>query len=1088
MATRSSKFLKLFNRIFYIASIAMLAAGMMLTLAVKPTLAANGTIWTTDSSCGVQDKNQYYETESIYFNYNNIDTGDYTWTLDRVSNPSGNVASGTLHFTSSSSSTCVYVYTFGYGAAGEYKLQLNDPNGKKVKSDNLKVITLPNPALSINKSVTSSGPYALGATVSYNIVVTNTGNVALTGVTVTDPGAATLSCPSTSLAVGASMTCTATHIVTQGNIDAGSYTNTATADSNQTGPSTSSATVTFTQSPGLDVTKTQTSSGPYAVGQTITYSIGVTNTGNVTLNNVTVTDISAVVGACTPANGSSLAPAATMTCAATHVVTQADVDSGVYNNTATGTSGSLSDSASVRVTFAQNPALDISKTVTSTGPYIAGSTITYQIVVTNIGNITLHNVDVSDTAAVLGSCTPSEPAASLAPGATITCSASHIITQAEFDSGSYTNIAYANSNETGQVNDDAVVNFTAGPAMSIDKSMTSTGPYIVGDEITYSIEVTNTGNVTLTNVTVSDSSAVLGACTPAQPATLAPNASMTCSATHIVTQTDVNAGEYTNTATGRSNQTDPVTDSVTVNFVPSPSIDVVKTVTPGTYEVGDTIPYTITATNTGNVTLTNVTINDPKVVFDSCDPVQGSSLAPNASMTCSVSHLATQADVDAGSYTNTATGQGYFGTTPYSDTDSVTVPFTQSPNMSITKAVTSTGPYDVNGLIVYSIVLTNTGNITLHNVMITDANAVLGTCTIDANPAAVSLPVTLAPSSVLTCSAGHTVSQGDFDSGIYTNTAIGTSNETTPKDASASVSFVLGPALAIDKQETSTGPYVVDDTISYSFTVSNIGNVTLHNVTVSDPGAVIDSCTPATPATLAPAGIITCTGTHVVTAADITAGLLLPTFVYPNTATASSTETQDVTDSVQAPLGIEGCTDPAALNYDPTATIDDGSCVYPEPISILDPYCGSGEFANTMEWVVANPNADPFTVDYWTLDGNLQSGFIAPVGTAIFAHTSLGTHTVVLYWGETGQTSLTFTINSCSTPPVVTPTPGPTVQPLPTLPIPATGGQSPVLIPVTGADLSGNFAARMIRGLIYGSFTCFGLGLVLTGLRRKYHL
>lgn len=1083
MATRSSKFLKVFNRIFYIASIAMLAAGMLLTLAVKPTMADAGSVWTTDSCdpTQAQDANHYAVGAHIFVNWTSLGAGEHTWTINYV-NKKGKpqVATGKVN----GDAGCADVWTVTSEEAGyEFKIDIEG------KFDNYQVDGItPAPSMTISKVVDPASVLTLGGTITYNILVTNTGNITLTNVTVSDIPDPIVSCTpanGSSLAPAATMSCTATHTVTQGNIDSGSYTDTATATSTETDPVSATASVTFPPAPALDVTKTQTSTGPYAVGQTITYSIVVTNTGNITLNNVNVSDISAVVGTCTPANGSSLAPGASMTCAATHVVLQSDIDSGVYDNTATGTSGSLTDSASVQVTFTQNPALDISKTVTSVGPYAAGGTITYSIVVTNIGNVTLHNVDVSDTAATLGSCTPAEPA-TLAPGASITCSASHTVTQAEINSGSYTNIAYADSDETGEVNDDAIVNFVPGPNMSIDKSMTSTGPYIVGSTINYSITVTNTGNITLTNVTITDSSAVVGSCTPAQPASLDPNASMTCSASHVVTLTDINAGAYTNIATGDSAQTDPITDSVTVNFTPAPAIDVVKEVTAGTYELGDVIPYTITATNTGNVTLTNVTINDPKVVFDSCNPVQGSSLNPGDSMICSVSHTVTQPDVDAGSYLNTATGQGYFGTTPYTDTDSQTVTFIQDPNLSITKTVTSTGPYDVNGLIIYSIVVTNTGNITLHNVNVTDDNAVISSCT-------PTIPVAaLAPDATITCAAGHSVSQGDFDLGIYTNVAVADSDETTPKEAEASVSFNLGPALAIDKQETSAGPYVLGDTITYSFTVSNIGNVTLHNVTLSDPGAIIESCTPTVPATLSPAGTISCTGSHVVTEADITAGLLLDGFVYPNTATAGSTETGNLTDTVQVPLGIEGCTDPEALNYDETATIDDGSCIYPDPVVILDPYCGSGDFKNTMEWVVRNPNTVPFTVDYWTLDGDPQSGFIAPVGDAVFTHTPLGEHTIILYWGDTGQASLTFSIGTCSTPvdptpkPTDVPTQVPTVEPLPTLPIPATGG--PVLIPVTGADLSGSFSGRLIRGLIYGSFSFFGLGLVLTGLRRKYHL
>jgi len=92
----------------------------------------------------------------------------------------------------------------------------------------------------------------------------------------------------------------------------------------------------------------------------------------------------------------------------------------------------------------------------------------------------------------------------------------------------------------------------------------------VGNTIIYGIVVTNTGNVTLTGVTVSDNNAVLGTCTPAQPSTLAPGASMTCSASHLVTVEDVNSGRYVNTATGVSNQTAPNTSTVTVNFTSTP--------------------------------------------------------------------------------------------------------------------------------------------------------------------------------------------------------------------------------------------------------------------------------------------------------------------------------------------------------------------------------------------------------------------------------------------------------------------------------------------------------------------------------------
>jgi len=60
-------------------------------------------------------------------------------------------------------------------------------------------------------------------------VVTNTGNVTLDPVAVDDPKVGTVSCPATSLAPGASTTCTATYTLTQADVDSGHFANTATA-------------------------------------------------------------------------------------------------------------------------------------------------------------------------------------------------------------------------------------------------------------------------------------------------------------------------------------------------------------------------------------------------------------------------------------------------------------------------------------------------------------------------------------------------------------------------------------------------------------------------------------------------------------------------------------------------------------------------------------------------------------------------------------------------------------------------------------------------------------------------------------------
>src|SRR4051812_35571492 len=77
-----------------------------------------------------------------------------------------------------------------------------------------------------------------------------------------------------------------------------------------------------------------------------------------------------------------------------------------------------------------------------------GQVVGYTLTATNTGNVTLHNVSVSDNPALTGlSCTPSIPVASLAPGGSVICTGSHAITQGDLDAGSFLDTASATSTE-----------------------------------------------------------------------------------------------------------------------------------------------------------------------------------------------------------------------------------------------------------------------------------------------------------------------------------------------------------------------------------------------------------------------------------------------------------------------------------------------------------------------------------------------------------------------------------------------------------------------------------------------------------------
>ncbi|MGP0030362.1 MAG: hypothetical protein ACLPVF_07630, partial [Acidimicrobiales bacterium] len=93
---------------------------------------------------------------------------------------------------------------------------------------------------------------ALGQTIDYSYLITNTSGVTLSAVGITDthPGLSGLSCPSSTLAVAASETCTATYSVTQADLTAGDIVDTATASGIPSGTTTpvpsSPSTVTVT--------------------------------------------------------------------------------------------------------------------------------------------------------------------------------------------------------------------------------------------------------------------------------------------------------------------------------------------------------------------------------------------------------------------------------------------------------------------------------------------------------------------------------------------------------------------------------------------------------------------------------------------------------------------------------------------------------------------------------------------------------------------------------------------------------------------------------------------------------------------------
>jgi uncharacterized repeat protein (TIGR01451 family) len=407
------------------------------------------------------------------------------------------------------------------------------------------------------------------------------------------------------------------------------------------------------------------------VGDVIGYSYLVTNTGNVTLPNINVSDD--LVTVTCPDTSGGVAPGDSITCTASYTITQADIDAGSVTNTATASSGATSSAPdSETVTANQTRSLSIDKSTSTPSYSAAGDVLQYSYEVTNTGNTTVGGITVTDDRVASVSC----PGGNVAPGDSITCTGSYTVLQADLNAGSVTNTAFASSGSTDSPTDSVTINAAVGPGLSLSKSASTTTYDTVGQVITYSYLVTNSGNTTISGVTVTDD--LLTVTCPG--GTLDPGDSETCTASHTVTQVDLDAGSITNTATASDGSTTSPSDSVTVTALQSPALLIDKSTTATDYSaVGQTIDYSYLVTNTGNITLSGISVTDDRVASISCP---AGDVAPGASITCTGSYAVTQVDLDAGSVTNTATASsGATNSAP----DAVTVPGVQSPAMTIVK-------------------------------------------------------------------------------------------------------------------------------------------------------------------------------------------------------------------------------------------------------------------------------------------------------------------------------------------------------------------------------------------------------------------
>ena len=227
---------------------------------------------------------------------------------------------------------------------------------------------------------------------------------------------------------------------------------------------------------------------------------------------------------------------------------------------------------------------------------------------------------------------------------------------------------------------------------------------------------------------------------------------VTATATYKITEADIANGSFVNTVKVEFEGGKPFENTDTVTTVdPVRSYTLTKKSSESTHEngmfkAGETIHYTLTVTNTGNQTLENVEITDTLNAAGTISNIQGadskqdgkvtiftiSSLAPKAEATITYDYVVQEAD-KGNTISNAAVGtpanpEDPDGEKPGDNTDNPV----ENPKLEVKKDIVSitaadgtqkdkAGKADLNDIITYSVTVTNTGNMKLTNVKITDS-------------------------------------------------------------------------------------------------------------------------------------------------------------------------------------------------------------------------------------------------------------------------------------------------------------------------------------------------------------------------------
>ena len=642
---------------------------------------------------------------NVYYRFTIENTGDVplspVWvtdnTLSQVSSCSWPATLPVASATTDPTASCVVGPVTAITGTHENTATAKGTNSGTVYSSNTSKAIYHTTTLTLTKSVNPTTYSAVGQQLTYSYIITNNGAAAVSGTVAVTDSHTTVTCnqPGT-VAVNGTVTCTASYTVTAQDLAIGSVTNTASGSIGSTYTNTVKATALSNQ-PDMVVTKTNNITGGQAIqGSKFFWTLTISNNGGATgtfTNTKIVSD--------TLPSGPTYDASATVNL------------SGLTNNTGTVTCSIVG----------QNLSCSANGTVTIE----AGKSFTVQLGVTPQTTDTLTNLVAIDPDKVLtesneGNNNGSNIVMVSAPLPDLTISKTNDVS----------NVAKINTKFHWTLD----LNNTGGATASF-----SNGNKILTDTLPTGPTYDATPTVSTTGVTGTVDCSIAGqllSCTANGGVTIPVGATITVG----VGATSSSTGTFSNTAivnpdfvfAESDTSNNASTNTVTVN---NPALTLTKTATlstdtdsDGKADAGDVITYTFSVQNTGNVTLTNITISDPLLASLSCTAI--ASLAPNASsnVTCASGNTYTvpQSVIDNngggdGDIDNTATATGKDpSNNDVTDTDTKAVTVQSTADLTITKT-DGVSSVSIGGTTKYTVRVTNNGPSSVTGAVLKDPSA-----------------------------------------------------------------------------------------------------------------------------------------------------------------------------------------------------------------------------------------------------------------------------------------------------------------------------------------------------------------------------